>query len=166
MSNKTHRHQHQAPEQTPAEAPVTPEPTVAIPALPDAVPPPSNAELFSVMGPLQEAINGRAAMLGFVAAVVLERISGQSVLSQLGGRVVDGEMVERALGASDMGFAFVVVVVTLATFAPLVYANERPGARSLGPFSAGLETTLGRAAQIGFAGLVLVEVLKGNTPLF
>ncbi len=118
------------------------------------------------MGPLQEAINGRAAMLGFVVALVMERVSNQSVLSQLGGRYVDGEIVEKALGASDLSFAFLVVVITLATFAPLVYKGEKPDARSFGPFSPQLETTVGRVAQLGFLGLVLVEVLKGNTPVF
>lgn len=105
-------------------------------------------------------------MLGFLVAVVMERLSNQSVLSQLGGRYVDGEIVEKALGASDLSFAFIVALITLGTFAPLVYKGEKPDARSFGPFSPKLETTVGRVAQIGFLGLVLVEMIKGNTPVF
>jgi hypothetical protein len=43
------------------------------------------AEPFSLLNPQQEAINGRAAMLGFVIAIGTELASGQSVWSQIAG---------------------------------------------------------------------------------
>ena len=42
-------------------------------------------EPFSLLNPQQEAINGRAAMLGFVIAIGTELASGQSVWSQIAG---------------------------------------------------------------------------------
>lgn len=58
------------------------------------------------------------------------------------------------------------VLISLATFAPLVFNSEKPGKRSFGPFTPGLEMLLGRAAMLGFSGLLVVEMLKGNTALF
>ena len=44
--------------------------------------------------PAAEAINGRSAMLGFVAAMVSEGLTHHSVLSQMFGVTVNGEVVE------------------------------------------------------------------------
>lgn len=125
-----------------------------------------DADVYTVFGPLQESINGRAAMLGFAVAMLAEVSSGQSVVSQMAGRYVNYELVEPALLVSDLSYGFVVMLVTLATFAPLVMSGEKPGARSFGPFTKTTETLVGRAAMLGFAGLVLVELAKGNTALF
>lgn len=73
-----------------------------------------------VLSPVQEMINGRAAMMGFVSAVVAEVATGHSVWSQVAGKYVDQELVEPALGLSDVGFGAIVVLTTLATFAPKV----------------------------------------------
>lgn len=63
---------------------------------------------------------GRAAMLGFVAAVVAELRTGQSVWSQLAGKYVDGDLTERAIGTSTLLFGAVVVLLTYASIAPQV----------------------------------------------
>ena len=47
-----------------------------------------------------------------------------------------------------------------------LHAGEKPDARSFGPFTPPLERRIGRTAQLGFAGLLVVELLKGNTPVF
>lgn len=85
---------------------------------------------------------------------------------QIAGKYVNDELVERGLPFSDLTYGFLVVLVSLATFAPLAFAGEKPGSRSFGPFTSSLEVLLGRAAMMGFAGLVLVEIAKGNTALF
>lgn len=43
----------------------------------------ADESVYTVFGTIQEAINGRAAMLGFLAAVVAERFTHQSVMSQV-----------------------------------------------------------------------------------
>lgn len=65
-----------------------------------------------------------------------------------------------------MAFAFTVVALTFATFAPTVFKNEGPKDRKFGPFTPKAETWNGRLAMLGFSGLLLVELLKGNNPLF
>ena len=45
-------------------------------------------------------------------------------------------------------------------------AGELPDSRSFGPFTPFVERWTGRVAQLGFAGLLLVELIKGNTPVF
>ena len=45
-------------------------------------------------------------------------------------------------------------------------AGELPDSRSFGPFTPFAERWTGRVAQLGFAGLLLVELVKGNTPVF
>ena len=44
--------------------------------------------------------------------------------------------------------------------------GELPDSRSFGPFTPFAERWTGRVAQLGFAGLLLVELIKGNTPVF
>jgi hypothetical protein len=79
---------------------------------------------------------------------------------------VDRELVQQPIGASVMSFAFVVVALTFASFAPSVFKGEGPASRSFGPFTPAAESANGRLAMLGFSALLLVELLKGNTPLF
>ncbi len=44
---------------------------------------------------------------------------------------------------------------------PPVQANSK----SFGPFTPSLELTLGRVAQMGFLGLVVVEAVRGGSAL-
>ncbi|BDA50660.1 probable carotene biosynthesis-related protein CBR, chloroplastic at C-terminar half [Coccomyxa sp. Obi] len=126
----------------------------------------SAAVKFEVFGQTQEAINGRAAMLGFVAAVVAELQTGQSVWSQLAGKYVNGDLKEHAQGLSSLGFGAIVALLTYASIAPQFQAGEKPDSRSFGPFTPFLEAWTGRIAMLGFSGLLLVELIKGNNPVF
>ncbi|EIE20463.1 hypothetical protein COCSUDRAFT_18438 [Coccomyxa subellipsoidea C-169] len=127
----------------------------------------SAAAKFEVFGQTQEAINGRAAMLGFVAAVVAELQTGQSVWSQLAGKYVEGDLKEHALGLSSLGFGAIVALLTYASIAPQFQAGTlQPDSRSFGPFTPFLEAWTGRVAMLGFSGLLLVELIKGNNPVF
>jgi hypothetical protein len=68
---------------------------------------------------------GRAAMLGFVAAVVSELATRQSVWSQIAGKYVDGDLVERPIGTSVLFFGAIVVLLTYASIAPQFQAGAR-----------------------------------------
>ncbi|KAL4427997.1 hypothetical protein ABPG75_002086 [Micractinium tetrahymenae] len=124
------------------------------------------AQPFSLLGVQQEAINGRAAMLGFLVAIATELTTQQSVWSQIAGKYVDRDLVEKPLSFSVLFFGFVVVATALASFAPQVYKGEGPAARSFGPFTPKAELSNGRAAMIGFLALLAVEFFRGNVALF
>jgi hypothetical protein len=89
-------------------------------------------------------------MLGVVAAAVSEHISHQSVLSQIFGRVADGEVVEKAHGTSILYFSAIVVIMTLASLAPKMFEGQEPKDREVGPFKASAELLNGRVAMMGF----------------
>jgi hypothetical protein len=114
---------------------------------------------------LSEAINGRAAMLGFVAAVISEALTHQAVFSQIAGRYANGDLVEAPLGTATLLFGAVVGLTTMATLVPKLVDNLDVDSRSFGPFTPGLEKMVGRVAQLGFAGLLVVELVKGSALL-
>ncbi|CAK0787211.1 hypothetical protein CVIRNUC_010427 [Coccomyxa viridis] len=122
---------------------------------------------FAVFGQTQEAINGRAAMVGFVAAVVAELSTNQSVWSQIAGKTAsNGRLLEHGWQFAPLGFGAVVTLLTYASIAPQFQAGEKPDSRSVGPFTPFAEKWNGRIAMLGFTGLLLVEILKGNSPVF
>jgi hypothetical protein len=108
----------------------------------------------------QETLNGRAAMVGFTSAVVVELITGRSVWGQLIGR--DGPPSVLLLGLT-------IVTVFVSSFAPRVRdmpdnGLDRP-ARAVGPFTQYAERVNGRAAMIGIIVLLAVEGLTKG-PIF
>lgn len=117
---------------------------------------------FAILNQTNEAINGRAAMLGFVAAVIAEVITQQSVVSQVVGRYENAQQVEHAWGTSDLTFGAIIALVTLGSLAPRLLQNEQVDSRSFGPFTPSREKLLGRTAMLGFLGLIIVERLKGS----
>jgi hypothetical protein len=112
-----------------------------------------------------ELINGRAAMLGVIAAAVSEAMTGQTVWSQVAGKYVGGQSVEPAHGMSVFYFFAIVVIFTMATLAPKLFKNEQPEDREFGPWRASAEMLNGRAAMLGFASLVIIEYFK-QSPIF
>lgn len=54
----------------------------------------------------------------------------------------------------------------LLSYICMCCAGEKPDSRSFGPFTPLLEAWTGRVAMLGFSGLLLVELLKGNNPVF
>jgi hypothetical protein len=116
-------------------------------------------ELFKVMGfgaPAPEVINGRAAMVGFLAAVGAELATHDSVFKQMG---------EGGLG----GMLFVFAAVTAASFAPLARGKSvqetflKKNPASVGPFNVDAETLNGRAAMLGLFTLLVLEGLSGQS---
>lgn len=113
-----------------------------------------------------ELINSRAAMLGIVAAAGSEIISGQSVWSQIAGKYIDGEVVEKAHGNSILYFGAIVVIITMASLAPKFLGdNPKAEEKEFGPFTATAETINGRVAMMGFISLLVVEFFK-QSPIF
>ncbi|MCO5608951.1 hypothetical protein L7F22_063169 [Adiantum nelumboides] len=105
--------------------------------------------LFAVDGAAPETINGRMAMLGFVWAFVAEKTTGLSVMEQL-------------FHPSTFGliwFTLVVQLFTLASVIPFVN-GESTDARRWGPFTARAERWNGRLAMIGFATLIVDEMIR------
>lgn len=150
-----------------AEAPAAEELSLPEAAAPATVAPAVAVQDFQIFSATTEAINGRAAMLGFAVALAAEASTGQSVWSQIAGKVVNERYVESAIGISSVTFAGAVVLLTMATFAPMVLAGESLTSRSFGPFKPSVELSVGRLAMVGFSGLVLVEtILRGNTAIF
>lgn len=105
-------------------------------------------------------------MIGFVSAVISEKLSHQAVISQIGGKYVDGQLIEKAHGTASLYFGALVVILTMASLAPKFFSNEYPKDRAYGPFQAGTELTLGRIAMIGFPALLVTEALMGYNALF
>ena len=113
-----------------------------------------------------ELINSRAAMLGIVAAAGSEILSGQSVWSQIAGKYIDGEVVEKAHGNSTLYFGAIVVIITMASLAPKFLGdNPKAEEKEFGPFTATAETINGRLAMMGFISLLVVEFFK-QSPIF
>lgn len=120
---------------------------------------------FQFLGATQEAINGRAAMLGFVAAVAAESLTHQAVWSQIAGRYANAELIEKPIGVATLLFGATVALITMATLVPTMVAGAGVDSKSFGPFTPGLEKTLGRVAMMGFSGLLIVELIKGSSLL-
>lgn len=111
--------------------------------------------IFAFDGAAPETINGRLAMVGFVWAVIGEKVSGLSVIDQV-------------LSPGSTGliwFLASVQILTYASLVPIFNAKESTDARSFGPFTAMAERWNGRAAMIGFASLLLTELFIQG-PLF
>ena len=116
-------------------------------------------DFFKVMGfgaPAPEVINGRAAMVAFLAAAGAELATHDSVFKQLG---------EGGLG----GMLFVFAAVTAASFAPVLRGkssdeaflkNSKP--EEFGPFNAQAEMLNGRAAMMGLLFLLAAEASQGK----
>jgi hypothetical protein len=96
-------------------------------------------------GPAPELINGRLAMLAFVAALGAELSTGESVLRQFA---------DQPTGVLLAGITFIA-----ASLIPILKATKR---EAFGPFSPAAEMLNGRAAMIGFASLLAVEAVRGG----
>ena len=143
----------------PLEAAAAPAEGAAAPAAPAAPKQEEGLDFFKLMGfggPAPEVINGRAAMLGFLAAVGAELATQDSIFKQLG----EG-------GAGGMIFVF--AAVTAASFAPIFNGqdaqksflkNSQP--EEFGPFNAQAEMLNGRAAMMGLLFLLAAEASQGK----
>merc|ERR1712060_92246 len=134
-----------------AEGGSTPEP-VAPPPPPPTPPPPaptsaSFGEVMAFSGAGPERINGRLAMLGFVAAAGAELSSAEPLTKQI--------------GDAPLPILSAFLIFSIASIIPML---KKAKLESFGPFSPDAEMLNGRAAMLGFLALVGFELGSG-TPL-
>ncbi|KAK1387866.1 Early light-induced protein, chloroplastic [Heracleum sosnowskyi] len=124
----------------------TPQPTPFKPPTPKV-----STSFFDVLafsGPAPERINGRLAMIGFVAAMAVEVSNGQDVFSQ-----ISNGGVPWFLGTSAL--------LTLASLVPL-FKGVSVQSKSGGLMTSDAEMWNGRFAMLGLVALAFTEYLKGS----
>ena len=123
-----------------ASSAATPIPTPAAPSI-------GQAMAFSGSAP--EIINGRLAMLGFVAALGAEFASQQTIVQQV------------SEGPKALIFGTFLLFI-VASLIPILKGSKK---EALGPFTPAAEMLNGRAAMLGIAFLLLSEASQ-NAPFF
>ncbi|WZZ26623.1 hypothetical protein YC2023_010024 [Brassica napus] len=106
-------------------------------------------DLLAFSGPAPERINGRLAMVGFVAAIAVELSKGENVFAQI----------------SDGGvgwFLGTTALLTLASMIPL-FKGIRAESKSKGFMTSDAELWNGRFAMLGLVALAFTEYVKGGT---
>ncbi|OMO85591.1 Chlorophyll A-B binding protein [Corchorus olitorius] len=132
--------------------------TSSAPEVPKPTPPPAAApkkvstkfsDVLAFSGPAPERINGRLAMVGFVAALAVELSKGQDVFTQIS----DGG-IQLFLGTS--------ILLSLASLIPL-FKGVTVESKSQGFMTSDAELWNGRFAMLGLIALAFTEYVKGGT---
>ncbi|TMX00293.1 hypothetical protein EJD97_001047 [Solanum chilense] len=123
--------------------------SAAVPKPTPAKPKPSTnfIDIFSFSGPAPERINGRLAMIGFVAAIGMELANGADLSAQLSNGGLSW-----FLGSSAL--------LTLASLIPL-FQGVTVESKSDGIMTADAEIWNGRFAMLGLVALAFTEYVKG-----
>ncbi|KGN56941.1 early light-induced protein 1, chloroplastic [Cucumis sativus] len=127
-------------------SPPKPEPS---PSPPSKVTSTKLTDILAFSGPGPERINGRLAMIGFVAALAVEVSKGQDVFEQI------------ANGGIPW-FVGTSVVLTLASLIPL-FKGVSAESNSKGIMSSNAELWNGRFAMLGLVALAFTEYVKGGS---
>jgi len=128
----------------------TPTPT-PIPAAPKPTTKKANPSVWDALafsGPAPERINGRLAMVGFVAALSVEAARGGGLLDQAGS------------GAGLGWFLVTAGVFSVASLVPLLQ-GQSVESKSSGVWSADAELWNGRFAMLGLVALAATEFITG-----
>ncbi|MFX6533332.1 chlorophyll a-b binding domain-containing protein [Acinetobacter baumannii] len=105
-------------------------------------------DVLAFSGPAPERINGRLAMIGFVAALGAELASGQDLIAQ-----VQNGGIPWFLGTS--------VLFSLASLVPL-FKGVTVESKSEGVMTSDAELWNGRFAMLGLVALAFTEFVKGG----
>ncbi|KAK9822094.1 hypothetical protein WJX74_006649 [Apatococcus lobatus] len=130
-----------------------------VPSLPWTEDKESIEDVMAFTGPAPERVNGRIAMLAFVAGVVAERVGHKSIAEQA--------------GQATTSVIFFMILISAASIIPkyssgtslkeLTETASRDGLpANLRFFNKTHEVWTGRVAMLGFLGLVAVEVFLGH----
>ncbi|KAF6173389.1 hypothetical protein GIB67_027084 [Kingdonia uniflora] len=130
------------PIRTPAPAAFTPPPPPPKPKVSTKF-----SDVLAFSGPAPERINGRLAMIGFVAALGVELARGDDLLTQLGNGGV-------------LWFVGTTVLLSLASLIPL-FKGVSVESKSEGLMTSNAELWNGRLAMLGLVALVLTEYVNG-----
>ncbi|KAL9230692.1 hypothetical protein vseg_006009 [Gypsophila vaccaria] len=131
-----------------------PSPTLSSPSpipTPKPLPPKVSTkfgDLFAFGGPAPERINGRLAMIGFVAAVAVELSSGSDLFNQ-----ISNGGAQWFLGTS--------ILLSVASLIPL-FKGSRAEAKTDGLMNSNAEIWNGRVAMLGLVALAFTEYVKGG----
>ncbi|KAJ8765821.1 hypothetical protein K2173_015701 [Erythroxylum novogranatense] len=106
------------------------------------------SDVLAFSGPAPERINGRLAMIGFVAAMAVELSNGQDVFSQ-----ISNGGIPWFLGTS--------LVLSLASLIPL-FKGVSAESKSEGFMTSDAELWNGRFAMVGLVALAFTEFVKGG----
>lgn len=109
---------------------------------------PTIIDVLAFSGPGPERINGRLAMIGFVAALAVEISKGTDLLTQIsnGGAIW-------FLGTS--------ILLSVASLVPLMQ-GESAESKTEGLMNSDAELWNGRAAMLGLVALAFTEYVKGG----
>ncbi|XP_048136271.1 early light-induced protein 1, chloroplastic-like isoform X1 [Rhodamnia argentea] len=106
-------------------------------------------DLFAFSGPAPERINGRLAMIGFVAAITVELSKGPDLFAQI----------------SDGGILWFIgtsILLSLASLVPL-FQGVTAESKSDGFMTSDAELWNGRFAMLGLVALAFTEYVEGGT---
>lgn len=106
------------------------------------------SDVLAFSGPGPERINGRLAMVGFVAALAVEWAKGDDVLAQL-------------MNGGWPWFVGISVVLSVASLVPLL-RGVTVQSKSNGVMTSDAEMWNGRFAMLGLVALVFTEYLTGQ----
>ncbi|KAL9665908.1 hypothetical protein QQ045_000500 [Rhodiola kirilowii] len=124
------------------------QPTITPPATTPKVISTRFSDLMAFAGPAPERINGRLAMLGFVAAIAVELSSGQDVFAQISN------------GGVPLYVAWT-VVLSIASLVPLL-KGVSVESKSDGVMTSDAEMWNGRFAMLGLVALAFTKFVKGG----
>ncbi|XP_061985117.1 early light-induced protein 1, chloroplastic-like [Populus nigra] len=109
------------------------------------------SDVLAFSGPAPERINGRLAMIGFVAAMAVELSKGQDLFSQ-----ISNGGVSWFLGTS--------ILLSVASLIPL-FKGVSAESKSDGVMTSDAEMWNGRFAMLGLVALAFTEFVSGRTLL-
>ncbi|KNA12559.1 hypothetical protein SOVF_124910 [Spinacia oleracea] len=105
-------------------------------------------DLFAFSGPAPERINGRLAMIGFVAAIAVELSNGTDLFTQIS-------------NGGSQWFLGTSILLSVASLVPLLQGS-RAEAKTQGLMNANAELWNGRIAMLGLVALAVTEIVKGG----